>query len=147
MTCNCGLSRCIKCKDIELKKAQMKLNRYEQALKILMDDSIVGQLDNNNYNNHNNYDNSHMYESIIIEKDMEGNQNKKIRSDLGQSFLILDRGKNIDELDKIERKALNKQNELKEYENYATYYRKGNSIYGIFSTIAKVGALAFGVIL
>ena len=70
--CKCINNSCIKCKDVELNKAKQKLDRYEQALKILMDDSIIQDtyLGNNN-------DGSNLFESVIMDKNMRGEVIKK----------------------------------------------------------------------
>ena len=100
MTCTCQLETCIKCKTAELNNAKKKLVKYEQALKILMDESIIQEAYTGTDTN------SNLYESIIINKNQEGEIIKKHDSKLGESYIIIDKCKKIEELCKKEKQSI-----------------------------------------
>ena len=54
-------------------------------------------------------------ESIMIEKDNNGVLNKKIKSNLTESFLVIDKGKELTHLSQKEQDILNEQTNLHNY--------------------------------
>lgn len=54
-------------------------------------------------------------ESILIIKDNDGHTNKKVPSNLTESFLIIDKGKNLKHLSKKDQNILNEQTNLHNY--------------------------------
>lgn len=59
--------------------------------------------------------NPQITDSIIIEKDYNGITNKKIPSDLTESFLIIDKGKDLRHLSRKEQNIINEQDNLHNY--------------------------------
>ena len=134
-SCNCKLESCIRCKDKELKRMKRKMERYKQAVDLLMDDSIIQE----DYATKDS-----LYESVIIEKDNEGRMVKKQSSRLGESFLIVEKGKNINHLSNKERSALQAQEDLKNSEKALGYTRKGTYLYGMMSFASKIAGFFIG---
>lgn len=136
---------CQKCKNMESYKLKI-----EKIIKILEDDVLDNRhinLEKNNLHNdlHNDlHNNNHLYESVIIEKNCDGNIYTYIDSNLGDNYLLLETGKNLDELDNIEIQSLNEQNTYKKYLKLVEYTNDGNYAYGLFSTVAKVGSFFIG---
>ncbi|ARF09582.1 hypothetical protein Indivirus_1_205 [Indivirus ILV1] len=117
MTHNCS-DKCSNCKNL-----QRKLELYENFVK------DIKTIDNNNL----------LKESIIIEKDNYGNSNKKLKSDLTESFLIVDKGKNLNELDKKEQDIIKEQDSYSNYQNANTYIKKANNAYTISCYVVSIG--------
>lgn len=146
MDCNCNLNRCILCKDKQISNMKKKIEKYKETLNYLLDENLNDtNYINNTSNTDDNYDNSDLYESIIIYKDNDGYTQKKINSNLGESFLIVENGKDLSELNKNELRAVNKQNNLRKYEKIKKYVKKTNSVYGIISSVAKIGKYFIGL--
>lgn len=137
--CKCGSKTCIKCKDAELKKAKKKIDKYEKAMKILLDDSVIQETFVGSDRS------SNMYESVIFEKNIDGEMLKKHNSDLGESYIILEKGKNIDHLSNKERRAIEEQDNLKNYENTKKYVNKGTYLYGAIRIATKIGGFFIGL--
>ena len=134
-SCNCRSKSCIVCKDVELRRAQRKLEKYKQALDLIMDDSVIQE----DYATGNS-----LYESVMVEKNNEGRMEKKQQSHLGESFLIMEKGKRIDHLSNKERGALQAQDDLKNSETARTYTQKGTYFYGITSVATKIAGFFLG---
>ena len=76
-------------------------------------------------------------ESIIIEKDNYGHNVKKVPSDLTESFLIVENGKNINELNKKDQAVLKEQDSYYNYKNTSNHFQKANIVYkGIYYTLS-----------
>ena len=127
--CNCKSNICLECKDAEISHIKTKLIRYEKAIKLLLDDSIIYSIKNNNNNSHN---------SIIVDKDLDGHVNTHIYSDIGENYIVLEKGKNLDELSNIEKQSIDKQNDFKNYKKIVKYSKLSNKVY---STISKIGGI------
>ena len=85
-------------------------------------------------------DSKHIFEdSIIIEKDNYGDKIKKLRSNLGDSFLIIDNCKELDELDNSEYDAIHQQNKFRNWQEAEKVMDKA----GIMYTVGKY-ALSLG---
>jgi len=81
-------------------------------------------------------------ESIIIEKNNDGNFEKKIKSNLSESILIVDKGKNLDDLNKKEQASIGEQDNLAAYQNTINYSQKGVTIYTVgYYTVAVAGSI------
>ena len=131
--CKCNSNSCIICKNNELKKAKRKLEKYEQAMKLLMDDSILQQTDDG------------LYESVIITKNMDGEVIKKHNSKLGESYIIIDKCKDINHLNNKEKYAIDEQDNLKNYEIAKQYANKGTYLYGAVGFATKVVGFFIGL--
>jgi len=70
-------------------------------------------------------------ESIIIE-------NHKIKSNLSESFLVIDNGKKLDELPIKEVNLINEQNNLHNYNKAKEYVEKTNYAYSIAKHVTGV---------
>jgi hypothetical protein len=121
------------CKNAELKRTKRKLEKYEQAMKILMDDSVLNPTEPS------------LLESVIIDKNMEGEVVKKHQSKLGESYIIVDKCKNIDHLSNKERKAIEEQDNLRNYEIAKQYANKGTYLYGAIGFATKVASFVVGL--
>ena len=117
---NC--SNCSSCK-----KLKKKLDIYE---KLVQD---MKEIDNND-NSHNS-----LRESVIIEKDNYGNINKKVQSDLSESFFIVDHGKNISELNKKEQNIILEQDSYHKYKKTNEYMQKASGVYGAAYYVLRIG--------
>jgi len=80
-----------------------------------------------------------MDDSIIIEKDLEGNHNKKVPSDLTESFLIIDKVKDLTRLSQKEQKAVNEQNNLHNYNKLKQYGKNAGVAYGVLGYVWSIG--------
>jgi len=78
-------------------------------------------------------------ESIIIEKDIEGNRNMKVRSDLSESFLVIDKGKKLEELPIREQNAIVEQDNLHNYIVAKEYVDSAKSKYAVVRYALKIG--------
>jgi len=120
---NCS-NNCSSCKN--LKK---KLDMYE---------NFVKDMHNEERNNHNHNYNP-LAESVIIEKDNSGNQVKKIRSDLSESFMVVEKGKNMQELNKKEQDIIKEQDAYSNYQNTNAHFKKANGAYKAAYYVLSVG--------
>lgn len=107
-----------------------KLAVYEKCFQELkeIDDQHSGQFQD-------------LEESIIIFKDTEGNLNKKIHSDLGESILVIEKGKNLSELNKKEQDAIKEQDNYRAYEQTKKATEKINSTYSVISYVLGLGKI------
>ena len=76
-----------------------------------------------------------LYESVIIDKNT-----KKVKSDIGESFLVIESGKDLSEVDIKEYNAIVEQDELVNFIKAKNYIKKTGYLYSIGSTVVKVGA-------
>jgi hypothetical protein len=102
----------------ECKKLQQKLNIYK---KFIEDIKEIDHLDQN----------ISLEESIIIEQDTEGHYNKKVPSDLNESFLVIESAKNINELNKSELRSIKFQDDFYKYDQVKKCTEGGGVIYNI----------------
>jgi hypothetical protein len=77
--------------------------------------------------------------SVIIEKDLEGNRNKKIPSNLSESFLVVDKGKDLTQLNQKEQNAINEQNNLHNYNEIKKYGQKASIVTNILGYVISIG--------
>ena len=110
------------------KKLKKKLDTYEKFMKELQ------ELDKSEIK----YTNP-LQESVIVEKDNFGNINKKVRSDLSESFLIVDKGKNLLELDKKEQQVILEQDSYHKYKNTSDKLQKANGVYKAARYVIGIG--------
>jgi hypothetical protein len=82
--------------------------------------------------------NTFLEESIIVEKDNVGNRVMKIPSDLTESFLVVDKGKNLNELNKNEEYGLKCQNDLHDYQKTKDYFKKAHGLYSFSYYVLKL---------
>jgi hypothetical protein len=108
---------------------QKKLDIYEKFIKELQE--IDKKDEQYNYNP--------LEESVIIEKDNFGNINKKVRSDLSESFLIIDKGKDLKELNKSEHAIIKEQDSYHKYKNTTEYLSRADGVYKTIGYIIKYG--------
>jgi|LakMenE18May11ns_1017448.scaffolds.fasta_scaffold9577307_2 hypothetical protein len=123
-TCN-NCNNCNNC--IILRK---KVNLYEKLLseiktleENMVDDDKITDLEN----------------SIIIENDVDGNRNMKIKSDLSESFMIIEDARNLKELSQREVHAIKEQDNLNNFMKVKCYIDKVNSVYGVVNYALKIG--------
>lgn len=90
-----------------------KLKKYEKALKILLDDSLVND---------------------IIDK-------KENNKEGEEDCIIIDYAKDINELGKEEYTSLKKQDEYRRYDKIKKYAKQGSVFYGVGNTILGIGSM------
>jgi hypothetical protein len=114
---------------------QEKLDKFQEIFKELMEehDELL------------NCDNIIDSDSIIIERDNYGNTIKKAPSKLGDSYVIIDKKKDLSELDRDEYAVIKAQNDFHNYKKTTKYHGKFSTAYGWASTVTKYGkyAIAF----
>jgi hypothetical protein len=134
---NCGecinSDNCIKCVRLQLSNVNDKNEKYKKILHDIMDDIDL------------NDDTTNLYESVLVEKNKNGEIIKKQNSQLGESYMIMDKGKNIDELSVKEKKVINAQDDLKNYEITTGYVQNGTYLYGMFGVVTRVVGLFIGI--
>lgn len=81
--------------------------------------------------------NTSLEESIIIEKDKNGIRNMKVKSELSESLLIINNGKNLEELNKIEKASIKEQDNVHNYTKTKEYFDKASGVVSWGSTIIK----------
>ena len=70
--------------------------------------------------------------SILIE-------NNKVKSNLSESFLVIDHGKKLEELPIKERTVINEQDNLHNYKKTKEYVEKTNYVYSIAKYVVGIG--------
>lgn len=118
---------CNNCDNCKVMKK--RLDTYEQFMKELQ------ELDKQD----TNYNTNPLEESVIVEKDNFGNINKKVRSDLTESFLVVDRPKNLKELSKKEQQSIEEQDSYHNYKNTSEKIKKAKGYYAPVGYIMKFG--------
>lgn len=79
-------------------------------------------------------------ESMYIDRDNYGNRHIKVRSDLSESFMVIDNGKQLSELSKNELNAIKMQDDLHNYNTAKNYFDRGDDIYSWGCCIFKWGS-------
>lgn len=118
---NCS-EKCSNCKN--LKK---KLELYENFMKGVNDMKDIETDDNP------------LAESMIFEKDNYGNLNKKVKSDLTESFLVIENGKKLEELNKKEQDIIKEQDSYSNYQNASAYCQKASGLYKVAYYALSIG--------
>jgi hypothetical protein len=118
-------------KDQEVIKLKKKLKKYNDILKELAAEEETDT-------------NKSVYKSIIIET---GTQKKVLPSDLGESFLVVDDIKNLDELNKNEQVIIHAQDDLSKAEKTKKYFKRLNNSYGWVCTAFGVSRLVVALLL
>jgi len=119
-------NNCTKCKNL-----QKKVELYE---KLMSDMKALDEHEQKQYTSNNP-----LLESVIIEKDNYGNINKKVKSDLTESFLIIDHGKNLSELPKREQQVITEQDSYYKYKKTTAYFEKAKGISGAAYYALSIG--------
>lgn len=107
----------------EVRRLRKKVKRYEEILKDLIDEE------------------SELTESSIFEKDRDGNIQKKVMTTLGESFWVVDQGRDLSELNKSIYQAIKKQDSYRNYKNVETNFKTAGGVYGWANYILGVGNL------
>lgn len=142
----CYNIKCNRCKarDIEYIRMKNKLERYQRAIDILLeeDSEEIELVDDNTYysNNTNNF----LYESLIVESNNEGEMVTKAKPDIGESFMVVDNCKNLNELSREERRSIRRQSDFASYDKVSKASKKGSFLYSIGSTAVSVGRYFIG---
>lgn len=110
--------KCDNCQNCNILKKKLEI--YEKCMKDLRN---LESDDNETFQD--------LGESIIIAKDNEGNLNKKIRSELSESILVIEKGKNLDELSKKEQTVINEQDNYRAYDQTKNATDKLGTVYSI----------------
>ncbi len=115
-------NNCYNCQNCKILSKKIEL--YENFINDMR--KLDEELFNNGFNNE--FNNKSLEESIIIEKDNHGNRNMKVRSDLSESFLVINNGKNLEELSKRDKSAIDEQDNLYNYNQAKEYVDKTNNV-------------------
>ena len=97
-----------------------KIEKYKEALKILLDDSIL----NNNINS-------------SIDRHVDSKKETNLDSDC----IIINYAKNINELNKEDYNSIKKQDMYKKYNKVEKYVKKGGLIYGVTNTAMGIASM------
>lgn len=76
--------------------------------------------------------NINMNESIILEKDSDGNFVNKLKSNLSESFLVVDKEKDIRELNRNQYNRILDQNTFHTFNNAVSYINRMTNLGSIF---------------
>jgi len=141
-------------------KLEIKIKKYESVLRQLLEEEEEKEIDNNNNNrmysktceeedlywkpSSNNFED--LEESIIFERDKDGVLSKKINSDIGESFIIMDEKKDLKEINKKEYNTIKEQENLHQYNKGSSVLKKLGPIYTVGSTTIKYGKYLFGLL-
>ena len=121
MSHKCNSSSCHKCQVLE-----KKIQAYEKFMTEMKDIEDVGAPVSGN---------SMLEESVIFERDCDGNLEKKVRSDLTESVLVLDSMKKVDDAYKKERDIIKEQDNLASYDRLVSCTDKATGVYTAGSVI------------
>jgi len=118
--------KCNNCKVL-----QKKVELYEKFFKEMK--ALEAEEKNNDMNN------NPLGESIVIKKDKNGDKNMKINSNLSESFLVINGGKNLKELNQKDQAIINEQKNLHDYTSAKKYVEKANGVYSVIRYIVGIG--------
>lgn len=124
------------CNDCEQKNKRIsvlkkKLAVYEDLInEIKEEEELIDQKENKYSKNHDPTSRiTNLTESIIVEVDDHGRSDKKLKSDLSESFLIVEDQKDIESLPKEEQNALNEYRNFQKYDATVGYMNEGITVY------------------
>lgn len=118
---------------IKLKK---KLKKYNDVIKSLVREE---NLDKDIQ--------SSSYKSVIIDNYIDGRKKKVLPSHLGESFLIIEEVRDLDELNKSEQIAIRAQDNLSTLDKTKKYIKRINNSYGWICSVVGVGRVLLTLIL
>ena len=78
-------------------------------------------------------------DSIYIEKDMDGNRHMKVKSNLSESFILIDKGKDLTELNKKDQNIINEQKNLHDYVTTKEYVEQANGVHKVIRYVVGIG--------
>lgn len=102
-----------------------KIDIYEKCFRDLKELEINEEID--------------LGESLYLVKDNDGNTIKKLKSDLSESFLVVENGKNLKEISNKERQSIQSQDALHDLENKKEYVKKINGVTSVGYYILSLG--------
>jgi len=117
-----------KCNNCQI--LQKKVDIYERFFKE-MKELEEEEIKNKSY--------EQLTDSIIIEKNIDGNRNMKVKSNLSESFILIDKGKNLTELDKKDQNIINEQNNLHDYVVTKEYVDQASGVYSVVKYVVGIG--------
>jgi len=129
MSHKCNSSSCNNCNAL-----RKKLDVYEKFVNDIRDIDQFDDKDDNAINI--------LEESVIFEKDKDGNLEKKIRSDLTESILVIDKCKNINDLYKKDQDIIKEQDNLASYNKLVNCSEKATGVYTAGSIILSIARFA-----
>lgn len=112
-----------------------KIKRYEKVLDLLMDDSVFIEMVNRK-----GRDKDKKLDEDIIMNHLD--DQTRVRSDLGESYNVVEEGRDLNELDKSVYTSLKAQDAYKKYKKIGKMggmLKKSSIIYGITGTLVGVG--------
>lgn len=125
----------VQCTNTECLKNREKIDRYEHALRIMVNndelfEQIIHAVDNEEYT-----------------KTTKGIIQNNVSSNLGEDFLIIDHeDMNIDEMGLKDIAMIDKQNRYHATQKTRDYVKNGSFLFSVGSTILKAGKWTLGVI-
>jgi hypothetical protein len=96
----------------EVQRLKKKIKRYEEILKEIEDD-----------------EENELLQSSIFERNKNGTIQKVVRSNLGSGFLVLDQGRDLDELNKSTYNAIAKQDSYSQYKRVEQNVKEAGGVY------------------
>ncbi len=127
----------------EVIKLKRKLKKYNEIIKTLAKEEELDSSSNSN-------NNKSVYKSVIIENHVDcgvGSKTKVLPSELGDSFLVIDETRDLDELNKSEQNAIHAQDYLSKADKTKKYFRRINNSYGWVCTVLGVSRLLVALVI
>ncbi|QKF94274.1 hypothetical protein QKU48_gp0816 [Fadolivirus algeromassiliense] len=122
--------KCDNCDHCKILKKKLEI--YEKCMKDLR------ELENNDNDRETFID---LEASIIITKDNDGNQVKKIKSELSESILVIDKGKDLNELSKKEQAIIQEQDNYRAYTQTKNATDKLGTVYSVCYYAVSIGKM------
>lgn len=138
----------------KIKSMKDKLYQYENLIKELIDDieNIENEesdsSDDDVYNpktrilDRKSHQDIELVDDFIVERDIYGNTHKSIQTDSGNTFVVIDNGKDLEEINKVEYNAIHSQEDFYKYEKTREYCNKVGTAWGWGAFVIGMGRLA-----
>lgn len=84
-----------------------------------------------------------LYEEFFKRMKDIDDQDIKLHQDLEESFMVIDKGKDLNELTMREYKSIKEQDNLHNYDKMINYTEQAQGVYKIFGYIVKIGKFFF----
>lgn len=129
--CSCDHPNCAcKGKNDEFLKIEQKIKELEKLIEKVY-----------NIEKYNKENNNQLQQSIIFEKLDDGNVYQKIKSNLGENYLVIENTTKIRELNRSEYNIIKTQDDLVRYTKTKEYIKKIGNFYKWISTIIYLGKI------
>lgn len=109
----------------DVHRLKRKVKKYEAILKDLMEED----------------EESDLTQSSIYEKTKDGEIQKKVLSNTGESFIVVDHGRDLTELNKSSYRAIKEQDSYARYKNVENKAKTAGGVYGWGTYLVGIGNL------